>query len=81
MILSVVGIMLLKGTTNILAPRQWTMVQNVSDAYLTFEKAFAQRIPFEDLTPESIELPGRRPGGGYVRPPMSEQTFVPQYYP
>lgn len=49
-ILAVVGLMLLKGSTNILVPRQWTMVQNVSDAYLSFEKAYAQRIPFEELT-------------------------------
>lgn len=49
-ILVVVGMMLLKGSVNILAPRQWTMIQNVSDAYLTFEKAYAQRIPFDDFT-------------------------------
>ena len=49
-ILSVVALMLLKGTISILAPRQWTLVQNVSDSYLTYEKAYAQRIDFEDLT-------------------------------
>lgn len=49
-ILSVVGILLLKGTMNILVPRQWTLVQNITDAYLTYEKAYAQRIPFEDFT-------------------------------
>ena len=49
-LLSVASLVVLKGTMNILAPRQWTMVQNVSDAYLTFEKAYAQRIPFEELT-------------------------------
>jgi hypothetical protein len=48
--LSVVGLIVFKGTINILAPRQWTIVQNISDSYLTFEKAYAERIPFEELT-------------------------------
>ncbi|MDJ0833407.1 MAG: polyphosphate kinase 2 [Gammaproteobacteria bacterium] len=39
------------------------------------------QIPYEDLTPESIELPERTEGMGYVRPPMSDQTFVPEIYP
>jgi len=37
-------------------------------------------IPYEDLSPEPIELPPRESSGGYVRPPMSDQTFVPDYY-
>jgi polyphosphate kinase 2 (PPK2 family) len=37
-------------------------------------------IPYEDLTPESIELPPRQPDAGYVRPPMSDQTFVPEVH-
>jgi polyphosphate kinase 2 len=36
-------------------------------------------IPYEDLTPEPIVLPERTSGAGYVRPPMSDQTFVPDY--
>src|SRR6185436_15382358 len=35
-------------------------------------------IPYEDLTPEPIVLPPREPDGGYVRPPIDEQTFVPE---
>ena len=38
-------------------------------------------IPYEDLTPEPIELPKREEGVGYVRPPMSDQTFVPEVFP
>jgi polyphosphate kinase 2 len=38
-------------------------------------------IPYEDLTPEPIELPKREDSSGYVRPPMSDQTFVPEIYP
>jgi len=37
-------------------------------------------IPYQDLTPEPIELPTRQSGSGYVRPPMSDQTFVPDRY-
>ena len=37
-------------------------------------------VPYEDLTPEPIVLPPRQPDTGYVRPPMSDQTFVPQVY-
>lgn len=37
-------------------------------------------IPYEDLTPEPIVLPPREPDRGYVRPPMDEQTFIPEVY-
>ena len=37
-------------------------------------------IPFEDLTPEPIKLPPRQEDTGYVRPPISDQNFVPEIY-
>jgi polyphosphate kinase 2 len=37
-------------------------------------------IPYEDLTPEPIELPPRQADVGYVRPPIADQTFVPEVY-
>ena len=37
-------------------------------------------IPFEDLTPPAFELPPRQENVGYVRPPLSDQTFVPERY-
>ena len=37
-------------------------------------------IAYEDLTPEPIELPPRQEAFGYVRPPVSDQTFVPETY-
>ena len=40
-----------------------------------------EMIPYEDLTPEAIKLPKRKDAGAYVRPPMSDQTFVKSYYP
>ena len=37
-------------------------------------------IPYEDLTPELLLLPPRQDDGGYVRPPKTDQTFVPEVY-
>ena len=37
-------------------------------------------IPYEDLTPEPIELPPRTPDAGYIRPPKDDQSLVPDYY-
>jgi polyphosphate kinase 2 len=37
-------------------------------------------IPYQDLTPEPIVLPPREPDRGYVRPPMSDQRFIPEIY-
>lgn len=37
-------------------------------------------IPYEDLTPDPIELPPRQKSEGYVRPPITDQTFVPEIY-
>lgn len=34
-------------------------------------------IPYEDLTPEKITLPERQDDKAYIRPPIDEQTFVP----
>ncbi|MGC4016086.1 MAG: hypothetical protein QM755_16405 [Luteolibacter sp.] len=72
------GLILLKLSLNILTPRQWAMQQTLSDAYLTYEKAYAQRVPFETLTavdspwpaqPQStvttVEI-GKTPGGTSV---------------
>jgi polyphosphate kinase 2 len=35
-------------------------------------------VPYEDLTPEPIVLPDRQRDTGYVRPPMEDQTFIPE---
>ena len=37
-------------------------------------------IPYKDLTPDPIELPPRQDAKGYVRPPLTDQTFVPEKY-
>jgi len=35
-------------------------------------------IAYEDLTPQPITLPERQRDTGYVRPPMEDQTFIPE---
>jgi polyphosphate kinase 2 len=37
-------------------------------------------IPYEDLTPDEIKLPPLKKKGGYQRPPLTDQTFVPEIY-
>ena len=38
------------------------------------------QIPYENILPPAIELPSRRQSGGYIRPPIDQQTFVPERY-
>ena len=49
-------------------------------ARLNCIRHFLTMVPYEDLTPEPISLPDRVEGLGYIRPPMSDQTFVPDFY-
>ena len=45
-----------------------------------FIRHLLTQVPYEDLTPPQIVLPPREPDRGYVRPPIDEQTFVPDRY-
>ena len=49
-------------------------------ARLNCIKHLLSMIPYEDLTPEPIELEPREKAGGDVRPPMGDQTFVPEHH-
>ncbi|TAL58881.1 MAG: polyphosphate kinase 2 [Bacteroidetes bacterium] len=46
---------------------------NCIDHLLTF-------IPYKDLTPKPFKLPPLKHDVAYVRPPVNEQTFVPEKY-
>jgi polyphosphate kinase 2 len=37
-------------------------------------------IPYDDVPQQEIHVPPRQSDVGYVRPPMSDQTFVPDHY-
>ncbi|TVR70198.1 MAG: polyphosphate kinase 2 [Spirochaetaceae bacterium] len=41
---------------------------------------FLSLIPYRDLTPEPIELPPRQDPEEYVRPPITDQNWVPGVY-
>ena len=49
-------------------------------ARLNCMRHLLDQIPYEDLTPEPMELPTRQSDTGYVRPPITNQTFVPEHY-
>jgi hypothetical protein len=37
-------------------------------------------IPYKELKPEALKLPPRQSDEGYMRPPVTDQTFVPEKY-
>ena len=39
-----------------------------------------KRVSYKDLTPDPVKLPRRPSDEGYVRPPITDQTFVPDFY-
>lgn len=59
----------------------WNVVNadNKKCARLNCIRHLLSQIAYEDLTPEPIKLP-KLEKRNYVRPPMSEQTFVPELY-
>jgi polyphosphate kinase 2 len=60
----------------------WYVVQadNKKRARLNCIHHLLSMIPYEDLTPEPIELPQRQKNKGYIRPPITDQSFVPEVY-
>ena len=60
----------------------WTVVPSDDKrrARLNVIRHLLSQIPYQDLTPEEITLPPRQADGGYVRPPITDQTFVPDVY-
>ncbi|MCG6186135.1 polyphosphate kinase 2 [Maribellus maritimus] len=60
----------------------WYMVDadNKKRARLNCIHHLLSMIPYEDLTPDSFELPPRKETKGYVRPPLDEMTYVPKKY-
>ena len=88
------SLILLKLAVNVTAPRQWTLQQSITDAYLTYEKAYAQRLPFADLlggdspwpaypskAESTVEL-GKLPGGtALVAKVIRTRTPDPNNFP
>jgi len=61
------------------APWYVVNADNKKCARLNCIRHLLSMIPYEDLTPEPIKLP-KLERSNYVRPPLSDQTFVPEYY-
>jgi len=61
----------------------WYVVDsdNKKRARLNCINHFLSKIPYEDVTPDEIVLPKRKaPDREYIRPPMSDQNFVPEKF-
>jgi polyphosphate kinase 2 len=63
-----------------LAP--WVVVESDDKrrAHLNCISHLLSLIPYEQVETELITLPPRQAEGSYVRPPMTEQTFVPRRF-
>ncbi len=60
----------------------WYVVNsdNKKKARLNCVSHLLSLIPYEDIQREKIELPPKQNDIGYVRPPLSDQSFVPETY-
>jgi hypothetical protein len=86
--LTALGLALLKLSLNVTTPRQWTLQQSITDAYLTFEKSSAQRQAFETISGTSSQWPvyptitttnvtfGKLPGGTPITGTVSRTRFA-----
>jgi polyphosphate kinase 2 len=61
------------------APWYVVNADNKECARLNCIRHLLSMIPYKDLTPEAVKLP-KRDQKKYVRPPITDQTFVPEVY-
>lgn len=59
------------------APWHVVDADNKKRARLNCINHLLSMIPYKDLTPKPIKLPPRQDEKGYIRPPLSDQNFVP----
>lgn len=62
------------------APWYVVNADNKKRARLNCIQHLLNLVPYQDLTPQPIELPPRQREQGYIRPPMDDQTFVPEVF-
>lgn len=62
------------------APWYVVNADNKKKARLNCMSHLLSLISYKDLTPPPIKLPRRQKNKGYIRPPISDQTFVPEKY-
>jgi polyphosphate kinase len=62
------------------APWYVVLADNKRKARLNCITHLLSLIKYKDLTPEPMKLPPRKERKAYVRPPITDQTFVPEIY-
>ena len=62
------------------APWYVVNADNKKRARLNVISHLLSLFPYVDLTPEPIILPPRETDNGYVRPPITDKTFVPEVF-
>ena len=66
------SLLVMKGSLLALSGNQWTVMQTLSDAYMTRETALSNRIPMSDLT----DSPSRWPDQIADNPPYAVETVT-----
>lgn len=69
---ALLSLVLMKASMLAIGGNQWTIMQTLTDAYLTRESALASRIPFADLT----KADSLWPDSGADNPPRIKQTVT-----
>ena len=67
---AVVALVVMRASLLALSSNQWTIMQTLTDAYLTRESALSNRVPVADLT----AAPSAWPDAAVDDPPRNEQT-------
>ncbi|HHH30605.1 MAG TPA: polyphosphate kinase 2 [Polyangiaceae bacterium] len=62
------------------APWYVVRADNKKSARLNVISHILSQIPYDNLPTPELKLPPRQANRGYTRPPISEQTFVPEIY-
>lgn len=71
---------MLKYTDTKQSPWYVVPADNKRRARLNCISHLLSQIPYEEIKQEKITLPPRKKVKGYIRPPFSDQTFVPEVY-
>jgi polyphosphate kinase 2 (PPK2 family) len=61
------------------APWYVVNADNKECARLNCIQHLLSMVAYQDLTPQPVKLPNRD-RSAYIRPPIADQTFVPQFY-
>ncbi|MCB1063473.1 MAG: hypothetical protein KDN20_11205 [Verrucomicrobiae bacterium] len=67
-VMMLVALLMLKASRTVTATQQWTVMQGLTDAFLTQETAIGNRIPFDDMTAAASLWP--------VYPTMATSTVI-----